>query len=122
MQIVPTKKFKSDVKFYIKKKKYLQLDKDIKSVTDELLKGNLIGDKLEDIELETGTAVYKVRIKNSSANVGKSDGFRLIYYVVVDEKIYLLSIYSKKDDNRILTDKQISIIIKNVIEYENEIL
>ena len=80
----------------------------------------MLGDKLEDIELEEGTAAYKVRVANSSANVGKSNGFRLIYYLVVDEKIYLLSIYSKKDDDRILNDKQISMIIKNVIESESE--
>ena len=85
-----------------------------------MLVGNLIGDKLQDIELKQTAAAYKVRIANSSAGVGKSNGFRLIYYVVIDEKIYLLSIYSKKDDERILTDSQISMLIKNVIESEGE--
>lgn len=82
----------------------------------ELENNNLLGDKLEDIELEKGTAAYKVRVANSSTNSGKSNGFRLIYYVVIDEKIYLLTLYSKKDDNRIPNDKQISMMIKNVIE------
>ena len=120
MQINTTLKFESDVKFYLKKKKYTKIYDDIRPIINELEKGNLLGDKLEDIELEEGTAAYKVRVANSSANVGKSNGFRLIYYLVVDEKIYLLSIYSKKDDDRILNDKQISMIIKNVIESESE--
>lgn len=120
MKIIPTKRFKSDVSFYIRKKKYLKIEDDIKNVTKELLVGNLIGDKLQDIELKQNAVAYKVRIANSSAGVGKSNGFRLIYYIVIDEKIYLLSIYSKKDDERILTDSQISMLIKNVIESEGE--
>jgi len=35
---------------------------------------------------------------------------------VINEKIYLPMIYSKKDDNRVPNDKQISIMIKNIIE------
>lgn len=85
-------------------------------MTNALAEGNFIGDKLEDIELDEGTAAYKVRVANSSTNSGKSNGFRIIYYVVIDEKIYLLTIYSKKDDNRVPTDKQISLMIKNIIE------
>jgi len=85
------------------------------------LKGNLIGDRLDNIKLNEGTAVYKVRVPNSSTKSGKSNGFRLIYYyVVIDEKIYLLSIYSKKDDKKILNDKQIELLVKNLIEDIND--
>ncbi|MBQ7454613.1 MAG: hypothetical protein IJS69_06160, partial [Selenomonadaceae bacterium] len=66
-------------------------------MTDELEQGNLVGDRLEGLDLPQNTAAYKVRIANSSTNVGKSHGFRLIYYVVIEEKIYLMTIYSKKD-------------------------
>ena len=66
--------------------------------------------------LEEGTAAYKVRAANSSANVGKSNGFRIIYYVIIGEKAYLLTIYSKKDDNRIPTDARIMMMIKNILE------
>ncbi len=116
MLIIPTRKFKADVKHYVKKKKHIKLNEDIQSVLDALNKGNFIGDKLQDIELAEGTAAYKVRVANSSTNSGKSNGYRLIYYVVIDEKIYLLTLYSKKDDNRIPTDSQISMMIKNIIE------
>ena len=118
MKIIPTKHFKNDVKFYVRKKKFLKISDDIRSVTAELEQGNLIGDRLENLELPAGTAAYKVRIANSSINVGKSHGFRLIYYVAIAEKIYLLTIYSKKDDTRIPNDSQIELMIKNMLEPE----
>ena len=117
--VVPTKKFTDDVKFYIRKKNYKNIKYDIKEVTDELTEGNLVGDRLEGLDIPEGTAAYKVRIANSSANVGKSGGFRLLYYVAIGDDIYLLSIYSKKDDIRILNDKQIEILIKNILNDEN---
>jgi len=109
MQIIPTKYFKDDIKFYIRKKKYKKIYSDIKTVTDELEKGNLVGDRLEGLNLPENTAVYKARIANTSANVGKSHGFRLIYYD-------LLAIYSKKDDIRVVSEKQIELLIKAVLE------
>lgn len=118
MQIIPTRNFNDNVDFYVRKKKYLKIYSDIKAVTDELEKGNLVGNRLEDLNAPENTAVYKVRIANSSANVGKSHGFRLIYYVVIEGKIYLLAIYSKKDDIRILSDKQIELLIRAVLEEE----
>ena len=115
MQVTATPHFEEDVKFYVKKKKHLKIYDDIKSVTDELVTGNLVGDKLTGLELKAGAAAYKVRIANSSTNVGKSNGYRILYYVAVEDKIYLLTIYSKKDSNRIPNDAQISMLIKNII-------
>ena len=118
MKIIPTKYFRNDVKFYIRKKKFLKINADVKTVTDELEQGNLVGDRLEGLDVPENIAVYKVRIANSSVNVGKSHGFRLIYYVVIDEKIYLVSIYSKKDDSRVPSDKQIELLIKAILQEE----
>lgn len=115
MEIIATKHFKDDVAYYRRKKKYLKINADINTVTDELEKGNLVGDKLEDLDIPEGTAAYKVRIANSSANVGKSNGFRLLYYVAIGDDIYLLSIYSKKDDIRVINDKQIELLIRNIM-------
>ena len=120
MKIIPTRQFKADTDFYIRKKKYLKILDDIKTVTDELSKGNLIGDKLEGLRLQENTAAYKVRVANTSTKSGKSNGFRIIYYVIFEEKIYLLTIYSKKDSNNIPNDSQIEMLIKNVIEEKND--
>ena len=114
MKIFPAKPFKDNVRFYKRKKKYTKIIEDIAPITAELAKGNLVGDKLDNLKLPFGD-VYKVRIANSSANEGKSNGFRMIYYAVFDDKIYLLTIYSKKDDIRVLNDNQIAILAKNLI-------
>lgn len=42
--IIPTEKFKEDVEYYEKKKKFKHIDDDIGSVVKELILGNLVGD------------------------------------------------------------------------------
>ena len=116
MEIETTAYFEDNVAYYIRKKKYLKIKADIRTVTDELKAGNLVGDRLDNMQLDEGTAAYKVRVANSSANVGKSNGFRIIYYAVIDKKAYLLTIYSKKDDDRIPNDNQIMMMIKNILD------
>ena len=111
------KKMSEDVRFYVRKKKFKKILDDIASVLPYLEAGNLIGDKLAGFNLPEGAALYKVRIANTSANVGKSNGFRLIYYLAIEEKIYLLTIYSKKDDERIPNDAQIAMLVGNVLEF-----
>ena len=117
MKISWADKFASDVEFYYKKKKYLKIRNDVKKVTDELEAGNIIGDKLSGFNLPEGAALYKVRIANTSVNVGKSNGFRLIYYLAIGDEIYLLTIYSKKDDERIPNDAQIAMLVSNTLEF-----
>ena len=81
---------------------------DIEKLVDLLKAGNFVGDRLENINLPINSAVYKVRIANTSTKSGKSGGFRVIYYLKTADRIYLVTIYSKKDDNRIPTDAQIA--------------
>ena len=40
-------------------------------------------------------AIYKIRIKNSDKNKGKSAGYRVYYYLVHEETLYMLTIYDK---------------------------
>ena len=118
-KVILTEHFKDDIKFYVRKKKYTKIESDIATVMKELKEGNLIGDRLENLDIPEGTAVYKVRVANSSANVGKSNGFRLLYYVVISDTIYLVTIYSKKDDVRVISDEQIELLIRNIPIEEN---
>ena len=115
MEIIWSEHFESDVKYYFKKKRYTKILDDIDKAAVKLRAGNFIGDKLEGLAIPANTAVYKVRLPNSSINVGKSGGFRLLYYVTIADKIYLAKIYSKKDDNRIPTDAQIVELINSVL-------
>lgn len=119
--VVSTPKFEADVEFYKRKKKYRKIDIDLEPVLIELENGNLVGDRLEDLNIPENTAAYKVRIANSSANVGKSNGFRLLYYVAIEDEIYLLTIYSKKDDIRVINDKQIELLIRNIMTDEEDL-
>lgn len=107
MEIIPTKKFDEDVRFYLKKKKYYYILDDLKQdVFDYLIEGKLIGDEISGLELIDEEHIYKVRAANTSANVGKSNGFRLIYlYSESLSKIYLLTVYSKKDQADISNDE-----------------
>lgn len=111
--IIQTKKFRDDLVYYIKKKKFKHIDDDIDSVIVNLEKGILVGKDIDDIKISSGNHTYKVRVANSDTNVGKSNGYRLIYYVVMDDKeIYLLTIYYKKDDKNIPTKDEIASLIK----------
>lgn len=60
---------------------------------------------------------YKIRIPNSSVPTGKSGGFRVITYFINETgNVYLLTIYSKSDQENI-PDSKIVDLIKSV---ENE--
>lgn len=110
-KILVTPQFKKDIKYYIKK--YLKITNDLDDVISELKAGNFIGDEISGLRLENKEKTYKVRAANSSINVGKSNGFRLIYYGVKnDYEIYLLTIYSKKDKENITTSKIIELVNK----------
>lgn len=112
-EIIQTKKFQDDLIYYIRKKKFKHIDDDLDEIITDLEKGNLVGDNIDDIKLDSNNHTYKVRVANSDAKVGKSNGYRLIYYVVKDDKeIYLLTIYYKKEDKNIPTKAEIAELIK----------
>lgn len=61
--------------------------------------------------------VFKVRLKNSNIQKGKSGGYRVIYYVRTANSIILATIYSKSD--RVDVDAE---VIEDVIaQYEQQI-
>lgn len=110
--VIPTQRFIKDLDFYYRKKKYKKIERDVLEITEQLEDGKLVGEEIEDLHISIDESVYKVRTVNSSINVGKSNGFRIIYYVVKnDYEIYLLTIYSKKDKENISVKE-----IKRLIE------
>jgi len=48
-----------------------------------------------------GYTVYKVRLPNLAARRGKSRGFRVIYYAQLSDRVFLITIYSKTEQNDI---------------------
>ena len=104
LKIVPTPQFKKSVKKLYKK--YKLLTKDLKELEKELNKNSHSG---------VGIAhnCFKIRVRNSSVPTGKSGGFRVIYFLKTEKKIYLLEIFSKSDMESIDENKLILILKEN---------
>jgi len=91
-------------------KKYRNIRNDIQPVIEQLERGELLGDKISGI----GYEVFKLRVRNSDIQKGKSGGYRLIYYVKTTNGIILLTLYTKSEQADIADDEIRSIIA----EYE----
>ena len=78
-------------------KRYRRIKLDIQPVLDQLQSGDLVGDQIQN----TGYTVFKVRIKNSDIQKGKSGVYRLIYYIKTSENILCVLIYSKSDEDNV---------------------
>jgi mRNA-degrading endonuclease RelE of RelBE toxin-antitoxin system len=74
-------------------KKYRHIRSDIQPIIDALEQGELPGDQVPGV----GVVVYKVRVRNSDAQRGKSGGYRMIYYQPADTMIVLITLYSKTE-------------------------
>ena len=97
MQIEVTARFKRDLR--ILAKKYRRIRQDIQPIINRLETGNLLGDRVAGV----GYTIFKLRIKNSDVQKGKSGGYRIIYYLQTKEKIILVTIYSKSEREDITT-------------------
>jgi hypothetical protein len=89
-------------------KKYPSFKKDLASIfavlTDEPTHGTAIG-----------KSCYKVRVKISAKNKGKSGGGRLITYVHFDGKeIYLFTIYDKSEKENI-TETELKALLSEIV-------
>lgn len=91
-------------------KKYRSIRSDVQPIIEQLERGELLGDKISG----TNYAVFKLRVRNSDIQKGKSGGYRLIYYVKTATGIILLTIYTKSEQADIAADEIINIIA----EYE----
>lgn len=87
-------------------KRYRSIRSDLQPLLDELLSGNFIGDKIPG----TGYTVFKVRLKNSDIQKGKSGGYRVIYQLRGDTCVLLVAIYSKSDQDDIPANQKREII------------
>ncbi|WP_373026233.1 type II toxin-antitoxin system RelE/ParE family toxin [Sulfurimonas sp.] len=62
-----------------------------------------------------GFNLFKKRVKNSSIPTGKSGGFRIIIYQQLENKIVLISIFSKTDKEN-LSDDELSMALKRFLQ------
>jgi mRNA-degrading endonuclease RelE of RelBE toxin-antitoxin system len=89
-------------------KKYRSIRQDLQPIISQLEQGELLGDQISGI----GYPVFKMRIKNSDIQKGKSGGYRLIYYVKISTSIVLLTIYPKSEQSDIEANEIRDIIAK----------
>jgi len=86
-KVVPTTIFIKRIKKL--KKKYPRILADLDVLISLLEKDPRKG-------IHIGKSLYKIRLKSSDLNKGKSGSFRVIYYVVFEDgTVYLLTIYFK---------------------------
>jgi mRNA-degrading endonuclease RelE of RelBE toxin-antitoxin system len=85
--------------FRILFKRYRKIRSDVQPVIEQLQSGEILGDRLSGLNI----VVFKVRVKNSDIQKGKSAGYRLIYQVETLTRIILLAIYAKSDQSSIST-------------------
>lgn len=90
-------------------KKYPSLKQDIIDFLDELEKNPIQG-------IELGKNCYKIRIKISSKNKGKSGGGRIITHIMISKEIvFLLAIYDKGEQDT-LSDKELKELLQLIPE------
>ena len=92
-------------------KRYRNIKNDYIYLLETLSKSNP-----KEIAVYLGKDYYKIRLKNSDNNRGKSSGYRVVYLSIEEDlNIILLSIYSKSDlDN--ISESEIDKKILEAIE------
>jgi len=89
-------------------KKYRNIQRDVEPIIQQLEQGIILGDRLMGFGSEI--YVYKIRVKNSNIQKGKSAGYRLIYLLESATSILLLTIYSKAEKEDITVNDINSIL------------
>ena len=88
-QIALTPHFKRDIRELAKR--YRSIRSDLQPLIEQLQAGKIPGDRIAGIKFQ----VFKVRLKNSNIQKGKSGGYRVIYYLKNKREIILATISSK---------------------------
>jgi mRNA-degrading endonuclease RelE of RelBE toxin-antitoxin system len=109
--IALTPRFKKDLRELAKR--YRSIRTDIQPLIEQLQAGEIPGDRIAGVKYQ----VFKVRLKNSNIQKGKSGGYRVIYYLKTAQAIILATIYSKSD----ISDVSNEIIEEAIAQYEKEI-
>jgi len=94
--------------FYKKIKKLSKKNKNLVKDIQELVK---VLEKDPTTGIFLGNDIYKIRVANSSKNIGKRGGFRVItYYLDENNVVYLVEIYEKNSIENIPIEQLIKII------------
>jgi len=109
LKIIETKNFSKTVDTLIKKRVLLKIDY-------ECFKSDLVNMPAIGTMIPGTGGVRKIRLKASSK--GKSGGFRVCYYYLVERQIYLLLIYAKNEQENLSLEekKELKALVKMLKE------
>lgn len=99
IQVEATAKFQRNLR--ILAKKYRSIRNDVQPIVEQLQSGELPGNPIPGV----GYTIFKLRVKNSDVQKGKSGGYRIIYYLKTDTNIILVTIYSKSEQEDISAEE-----------------
>ena len=108
IEIALTPRFQRDLRDLAKRYRSIRLD--LQPLIEQLKSGETPGDRVTGIKYQ----IFKVRLKNSNIQKGKSGGYRVIYYLKTETEIILATIYSKSD----LSDVSNQVIEEAIAQYE----
>ena len=93
-KVIPTPEFIKNLKAL--KKRYKNIKNDVLELANKLEKNPTMGTEL-------GNNTFKIRMKNSDNNKGKSAGYRIITYCINKQnELFMVTIYSKSKKENIL--------------------
>lgn len=95
IQVSTTDRFEAEVRQLGKRYRRIRLD--IQPVIEQLQAGELPGDQIPGMDYR----LFKVRVRNTDAQKGKSGGYRVIYYLQTADQILLVTLYAKSDKSDI---------------------
>lgn len=97
IEVIASPEFKRRLKALTKR--YRTIYSDLQLIFETLESGIFLGDQIPG----TNYTVLKLCIPNSDTQSGKSGGYRLIYQIIEPQRIRLVPIYSKSEQENIAT-------------------
>ena len=97
-------------------KKFKKLNKKNKNLINDVKKLVSVLEENPTSGTLLGNNIYKIRMANSSKNIGKRGGFRVItYYIDKNDILYLIEIYEKSSIENISIEQLTKLIEETVI-------
>ena len=97
-EVMETSDFEKSVKRFVKKKRFFSLAGQIRELKDKVRRGEFEGDKITHQDSPVPYDTYKLRLPIPDINIGKSDGYRLIYMALTRDKVVVfMALYYKKE-------------------------
>ncbi|WP_242541830.1 type II toxin-antitoxin system RelE/ParE family toxin [Leptolyngbya sp. Cla-17] len=74
---------------------------DIQRLIEQLKAGEIPGDQVPGLEY----TVFKVRVRNSNIQKGKSGGYRVLYYLKTPDRVVFVTMYAKSDQTDFVVEE-----------------